>query len=294
MLRLGIFLLLLTVMSCQKKDEKPLIVRDNAEINYNIYGDGGATLLFVHGAYIDQTYWKAQVDHFKDDYKVVTLDLPGHGKSGKGRKHWSVRGFADDVYTLIKKLQLKNVVLVGHSMGGDVILMEATYRPKNIIGFIGVDNFKSAGQPPTKSELVEIQKIERSLKMDFVNSNRDFARKYLVSDATPKELADRVINDFGNAYHPMADQLFPQLMKLYEDEKELLPELDFKVHLINSDNYPTDENALKRLAKSGYSVKETKATSHYPMVENPAEFNRLLQETLDEIARENDTQKAGY
>src|SRR5690606_29537370 len=127
MFRPGIFLLFLTFVSCQTREEKPVIVRDNAEINYNVYGDGGATLLFVHGAYIDQTYWDKQVEYFKDDYKVVTLDLPGHGKSGKDRKHWSIRGFADDVYTLIKKLHLKNVILIGHSMGGDVNLMEATY-----------------------------------------------------------------------------------------------------------------------------------------------------------------------
>jgi sigma-B regulation protein RsbQ len=59
------------------------IKRDNAVIDYQVKGNGDTTLLFVHGSYIDQTYWKGQVDYFNSEYKVVTIDLPGHGKSGK-------------------------------------------------------------------------------------------------------------------------------------------------------------------------------------------------------------------
>lgn len=71
--------------------------RDNASINYKISGHGDTTLLFVHGSYIDQTYWKQQVEYFSPHYTVVTLDLAGHGKSGKAREHWSVQGFGEDV-----------------------------------------------------------------------------------------------------------------------------------------------------------------------------------------------------
>ncbi|MBA4056115.1 MAG: alpha/beta hydrolase, partial [Marivirga sp.] len=73
------------------------IKRDDALISYEISGSGEFTLLFVHGSYIDQTYWKSQVDYFRAEYTVVTIDLPGHGKSGRERKHWSVQGFALDV-----------------------------------------------------------------------------------------------------------------------------------------------------------------------------------------------------
>ena len=49
---------------------------NKVEIAYDLEGKGDITLLFVHGAFIDQNYWLAQVDHFKQDYQVVTLDLP--------------------------------------------------------------------------------------------------------------------------------------------------------------------------------------------------------------------------
>ena len=51
-----------------------------------MHGDGKFTLLFVHGWCIDQSYWSNQVAAFNSNYKIVTIDLPGFGKSGTNRK----------------------------------------------------------------------------------------------------------------------------------------------------------------------------------------------------------------
>jgi sigma-B regulation protein RsbQ len=67
------------------------IKRDHAIISYNVTGGGDTTLLFVHGSYINQTYWNEQVKHFQPRFTIVTLDLPGHGLSGKERKNWSTK-----------------------------------------------------------------------------------------------------------------------------------------------------------------------------------------------------------
>ncbi|HEY1022087.1 MAG TPA: alpha/beta hydrolase, partial [Flavisolibacter sp.] len=80
------------------------IISNGTAISYNVYGSGPATLLFVHGSFIDQSYWKEQVSFFKEKYKVVTMDLAGHGESGTNRKEWTLRGMADDVVNVIKEL----------------------------------------------------------------------------------------------------------------------------------------------------------------------------------------------
>lgn len=265
-----------------------VLYRDGAEIHYNIYGDGGATLLFVHGAYIDQTYWDAQVRHFKDEYKVVTVDLPGHGKSGKGRKYWSFDGFAGDVYAVVKRLDLKNVILIGHSMAGDINLIEATSHPKNIIGFIGIDNFKAAATPLPKQYEKQRDAIIAALKKDFAGTNENFARTSLVSADTPPAITERVAKDFRNAHPKMGNQLMPEFFSAYKRERKLLPKLRLKLHLINVDNTPTDEKPLQKYCSSGYDIRLIKGTSHYPMLENPKEFNKLLRQTIEEISREND------
>lgn len=282
----------IVALSC-KNDEKPQnksgsFLRDGAEISYNIYGDGGATLLFVHGSYADQTYWNEQVNYFKDEYKVVTLDLAGHGKSGKGRKYWSVDGFAGDVYNAVKRLNLKNVILIGHSMAGDVNLIEATSHPKNIIGFIGIDNFKNAATPPAKSFQKQQKAFAASLKKDFGATNEAYARRMLFSPQTDSAIVRRVANDFKNAYPPMGRELVPEFFEMYKRERKLLPKIRLKLHLINVDNTPTNEAPLKKYCSSGYTIRLMKGTCHYPMLENPQQLNHLLRETIEEISREND------
>jgi sigma-B regulation protein RsbQ len=271
-----------------KAPENKIIRRDNADISYHIYGDGGATLLFVHGSYANQTYWDEQVKYFSPDYKVVTMDLPGHGESGKERKYWTVSGFAGDVYSIIKRLNLKNVILIGHSLGGDINLIEATAHPKNIIGFIGIDNFKNAAMPIPTQYQKQADQILSDLKKNFSGTNEKYVRIALVTPETPQPVTDRVITDFRNGYMPMGQEITPQVFDLYKTEKRLLPQLKLKLHLINVDYTPTNEKPLKKYARGGYDVKHMKGTSHYPMLENPQELNRLLRVTIEQISREND------
>ncbi len=261
------------------------IKRDSSIINYQITGNGDTTLLFVHGSYIDQTYWKNQVSYFSPTYTVVTLDLPGHGKSGTERKHWSVQGYSDDVVTIIKELGLKNVILVGHSLGGDINLLTAISFPENIIGFIGIDNFKNAATPLPPEYQQQAASIEQKLKTDFANTNEQYARMALLTKQTPPEISNRVVNDYRNAYQPMAIETTPEIFKLFEIEKKLLPQLKLKLYLINVDYTPTNEEPLKQYAAGGYEVLHMKGTCHFPMLENPDELNKLLQQTIEKISK---------
>ena len=76
------------------------VERDNVKIAYKVSGNGDTTLLFVHGSFIDMDYWSAQVEFFKQMYQVVTIDLPGHGKSGKNSARWTIQEYGAVVCTL--------------------------------------------------------------------------------------------------------------------------------------------------------------------------------------------------
>lgn len=260
------------------------IKRDNATINYQITGSGDSTLLFLHGSYNDQTYWKSQVDFFSFNYTVVTLDLPGHGKSGKERKNWSVQGFADDVIAVIKELNLKNIVLIGHSLGGAVNLIAATSYPEPLIGFISIDYFKNAATPLAPDYQQQAVSIEQKLKTDFANTNEQYARMALLTGQTPSEITNRVINDYRNAYQPMAIETTPEIFTMFEIEKNLLPQLKFKLYLVNVDYIPTNEEPLKQYAGTGYEVLHMKGTCPFPMLENPDNLNILLKEATHKIS----------
>ncbi len=277
------------LVSCiENKNSKKMkeIKRDNAIINYNITGNGDTTLLFVHGSYIDQTYWKQQVDYFSTNYKVVTFDLPGHGKSGTERKRWTTQSFAEDVLAVIKELDLKNVILIGHSWGGDINLIAATSHPKNIIGFIAIDFFKNAATALSPEYQQQAVSIEQKLKTDFANTNEQYARMALLTKETPIEITNRVVKDYRNAYQPMGKEITSEIFNvLFETEKKLLPQLKFKLFLINVDYQPTNEEPLKQYAGSGYELLHIKGTCHYPMLENPEGLNKALKKAVSEIVK---------
>ncbi|MDB5047755.1 MAG: alpha/beta hydrolase [Fibrobacteres bacterium] len=259
------------------------IFRDKASIEYTVSGKGDTTLLFVHGSYCDQSYWKRQVEDFQPDYQVVTLDLPGHGKSGKGREIWSVQGFAEDVSAVIRELRSDNIILIGHSLAGDINLIAATLHPESIIGFIGIDNFKNAATPLPEEYREQSEAILENLKTDFAGTNERYARMALLTPETPPEITDRVVEDFRNGYQPMGLGIMPEVFAMYRLEKELLPLLQTRLDLINVEYIPTNEEPLKRYAGSGYEVVRIAGTCHYPMLENPEALNAALGQVIRKI-----------
>lgn len=265
------------------KSEIKDIERNDVKINYHLTGKGDTTLLFVHGAFIDQTYWQEQVNYFSQHYLVVTMDLPGHGKSGKNRKNWTMQGFADDVSEVIDALNLKNVILVGHSMAGDVNLITASQLSSPIIGFIGIDNFKNAATPFPDEYKPTMDSIQRALHTDFENTNEKYVRMALVTPSTPVEITNRIVTDFRHTYKPMALEIMGKFFDTYETEKELLPKLQYKLYLVNVDYFPTNEEPLKKYAGSGYEIIHIKGTSHYPMIETPQLLNEAIQKVIVKI-----------
>ena len=117
------------------------ILVNGTEISYQLVGEGAYTLVFAHGWCINQSYWIDQVNAFKSNYQVLTLDLPGFGESGKNRPDWSIESYGNDLNEVINQLKLANVILIGHSMSGDIVLEAALNDPK-IVAVIGVDTFK--------------------------------------------------------------------------------------------------------------------------------------------------------
>ena len=85
-------------------------------------GRGAPALVFIHGWSCDRTYWRGQVDAFSQTFRVVAVDLADHGESGTGRQVWTIGAFGEDVAACVSKLGLQRIILIGHSMGGDVIL----------------------------------------------------------------------------------------------------------------------------------------------------------------------------
>ena len=98
---------------------------DGIPIAYEVHGQAEPALVLVHGWSCDRSYWKEQVDYLSPQYRLVLVDLAGHGESGAGRKDYTMASFGADVAAVVDSLKLQKVVLAGHSMGGDVVIEAA-------------------------------------------------------------------------------------------------------------------------------------------------------------------------
>lgn len=247
-------------------------------MNYAVKGSGDTTLFFIHGWNLDHTYWQNQENDFSSSYRLVLLDLAGCGDSGKNRTNWTIESFARDITTIIDQEQLSNVILIAHSMGGEIALDVAATEPKKVIGIIGIDNLKNVGMTITEENKKGMQPYIQEFLANYPKMAEDMARSFIVSKDSA--IVQRVVNSYKQADPTVA---VPTLMNLYPkaaEAKHKLRLMPFAMKFVMSTNTPYDEKALKTYCKQGYKVVTIDSAGHFPMIERPNQFNKALHRLL--------------
>ncbi len=101
---------------------------------YNDQGAGKAIAL-IHGFCENKDLWRDFETNLSADYRVLSIDLPGHGDSGSGTRDLSIEEMARKVKELLEAIQVRECVMIGHSLGGYVTLAFAEKYPENLLGF---------------------------------------------------------------------------------------------------------------------------------------------------------------
>lgn len=123
------------------------------ELAYDVVGDKGPVVVFLHGAFMDRRSWDRQVPVFAKQFRVIRYDIRPFGESSRPEQAYSV---ADDLLRLLDHLQVDRAHLVGHSFGGSAALDFALLHPDRVAtlvlagaapsGFVGPeDERKAAG-----------------------------------------------------------------------------------------------------------------------------------------------------
>lgn len=95
---------------------------NGCNVAYIDEGMGDTILLFVHGLAVNNSSWQMNIEYLKQYYRCVAIDLPGNGDSDGGDYPYGINFFSGCVYDFMQQLRLDNVVPVGHSMGGQILL----------------------------------------------------------------------------------------------------------------------------------------------------------------------------
>jgi pimeloyl-ACP methyl ester carboxylesterase len=252
---------------CAPESEHRTLSADNVSISYHVEGEGKPALVFVHGWCCDKNYWKHQAPHFSKRHKVVTIDLGGHGESGAGRKAWTMAAFGKDVVAVVEKLELDRVILIGHSMGGPVIIEAARQMPERVTG-------KQYTQQ-------QIDEWLRQLRSDFEGTAEKLIRGILLAGADPA-FVEWVVADMCSG--PAEVGIGASQAYLEFDRREALRQVRKPIYCINSDMGVTNVEAGRRYAAS-FEVRLMSGVGHFVMLEDPEVFNQLLTEIIDELSR---------
>ncbi|MCX5515454.1 alpha/beta hydrolase [Kaistia algarum] len=243
-------------------DGLPIEVRD--------HGGEGPLLLFIHGWSCNQDFWAPQIEPLSLRFRVVTIDLPGHGEANakRGDRRWSIEAFGADVAAVVDALGASDVGLVGHSMGGAVAVEAALALGPKCRFMLGVDTFNEAafyGRRPDG----EIRERCAAFGDDFAGTMRG-----MVGAITDPSVDPAVVAWIGDA---MASSRPPVALAVLEallawDIEARWGELAVPAATINSAMLAA-RNELLDLP--GLDVRLIGNTGHFPMLETPEAFNAL-------------------
>ena len=247
---------------------------DGVAIAYDVRGSGSTALVFIHGWCSNRTFWREQLDEMAKDYRVVAIDLPGHGGSGRTREKWSLASFASDVTTVVETLDLERVVLIGHSMGGHVSLEAARLLPERVIGVVGVDTFRDVEEEEDQPEMME--RVIAAFEADFEGTMRAFMPRLFSPNAAP-ELVQWAADNSANADPVMALAIMRELAGI--DEKQLLSSVGVPVRCVYAASSDSSESSAFVETNGKYADFDAvfvDGVGHFLHLENPETVNRHL------------------
>lgn len=284
-----LLILVLSTIACQPEapTEKlavppPLLevtttAADGVPMVYDMRGSGDTDLVFIHCWACDRSFWRGQLDYFAESYRVISLDLPGHGASGSERESWSIEALAADVKTVVDELGLERVVLIGHSMGGPVALYAAQLMPERVIGIACVDTLHSAELEYPKEQF---EQIITSFEADFSGTMTRVAQSAF-GEGTDPELIEWVTSKSAATNPEVAIALLGDFPNL--DLKAAFSAVKVPIRCINAAS-PNQETTIEANRKyADYDAVLMEGVGHFLHLEQPDELNAHLTEVLAEL-----------
>ncbi|MNS87250.1 3-oxoadipate enol-lactonase 2 [compost metagenome] len=126
------------------------ILYKNTNISYSDTGKGTAIVL-LHGFLENKNMWQEFVSEFSTKYRVITIDLLGHGDTECLGYIHSMEDNADAVHEVLSKLRIRKAIFAGHSMGGYVALAFAELYPEHIKGLVLLNSTSRADSEERKT-----------------------------------------------------------------------------------------------------------------------------------------------
>jgi pimeloyl-ACP methyl ester carboxylesterase len=189
-----------------------------------------------------------------------------------------MEAFGHDIAAVVNELGLSQVVLIGHSMGGPVVVEAALELGRRVIGIVGVDTFKDYGT--TYSE-EQIESIFEPFRANFVGTTKVWVRENGFLPTSDPELVEWVAEDMASGPPAVALEAGAEMWRwLGRQSRTALGDLQVPGVLINSDLGNTDVAAIREYTSVPFDAVLMSGVGHFVMMEDPETFNAFLSEAI--------------
>lgn len=257
-----------------------------SKIYYQEMGQGQPALVLVHGWCAGHEYWQGVMPALAKKYRVIALDLPGHGKSDKPQVAYTMDYFAGAVQAVIKQAGLQRPVLAGHSMGTPVVRQVIRHNPQKVRALIIVDGALGLGTKDPKvlaQYTQERNMLMEGMKKDFAKTVRPFLMSMMGPSIAPAQ-RDMVMNKVLSCTPRVAVSAMQGMgdPKIWQEEPRDLPTL--AIYAVSPHLPPTYEAYARRLFPNLTYVTWS-GVGHFYVLERPRQFEAEVIKFMDSLPK---------
>ncbi|MES2573455.1 MAG: alpha/beta hydrolase [Bacteroidota bacterium] len=250
------------------------ILYKNTKIFYSDTGKGNAIVL-LHGFLENQTMWQDLVPELSKKYRIITIDLLGHGETEcLGYVH-SMEDNAEAVQAVLSKLRIRKAVFVGHSMGGYVALAFAELYPENVRALVLLNSTSKADSEERKTNR---DRAIKAVKKDYSSFVR-LSIGNLFSPDNRERLTDEIEKVKTEALKTSLQGVVASLegMKIRKDREVLLHLTPYPKMLILGEKDPVllHNDSLEQIENTAVKL-VTFPDGHMSHIENQDELKSVL------------------
>ncbi len=269
-----------TTVQIESSIEHKTLNMDGYEIHYNVSGkENNNAIVFLHPAFSNHRAFDQQIDYFSNDYRVITIDLIGHGLSKANKSKDKIDTSSEHLCEILESEGIDKANLVGVSMGSLIAQYFALQYPDK------VKSLTALGGYDINKENKEVEKAQRASNLGLIFraffSMKSFRKKTAEITCSTKK-GQALFYESTGFYERKSFLVMQGLQNVIKNRKNIKPK------------YPTliltaefDIELARKMAKEWHTNSDNseyamiKDAGHCANIDKPLEFNRLVKEFID-------------
>jgi len=251
-----------------------VLMRDGVRLAYEEAGTGDPAMVFVHGWSCNLSHFAPQVEHFSRSHRCISVDLRGHGGSDAPEQDYTIDGYAQDVAWMCDQLGVRGAVLVGHSMGGAIVLAIGAARPDLAAAVAMCD---PAILFPPEVKTLATQLAGAFAAPSGMDTLRQFGEGQFFIASSDPALKQRVLAEMAGTSQHVVASAFAGIATF--DDESALRNIVAPLLYVGAEPTITDVSRLREIRPDAIIAK-TAGAGHFHQLEVPDQINAMLERFL--------------